>query len=110
LLKSKLASPEKSDKQEKPEKQKPVEKTGVSKPANRKPIESRIKRLEEQMAKLNSKKAAIDARLADPAVYQDRRKIEPILLDQAYVAKELSQLESEWLEKQAELERAAEKS
>jgi len=111
LLKSKLAaSPEKSEKQEKPEKPKPVEKRSVSKPADRKPIESRIKRLEEQMAKLNSKKAAIDAQLADPAVYQDRKKIEPILLDQAYVAKELSQLEGEWLEKQAELERAAEKS
>jgi ATP-binding cassette subfamily F protein 3 len=110
LLKSKLASPEKSEKQEKPERQKPVEKGSVSKPASRKPIESRIKRLEEQMAKLNSKKAAIDAQLADPSVYQDRKKVEPILLDQAYVAKELSQLESEWLEKQAELERAAEKS
>jgi ATP-binding cassette subfamily F protein 3 len=110
LLKSKLAAPEKSEKQEKPEKQRPAEKRSVAKPADRKPIESRIKRLEEQMAKLNSKKAAIDAQLADPAVYQDRKKIEPILLDQAYVAKELSQLEAEWLEKQAALERAAEKS
>jgi ATP-binding cassette, subfamily F, member 3 len=110
LLKSKLAAPEKPEKQETPEKQKPVEKRSVSKPVNRKPIESRIKRLEEQMAKLNSKKAAIDAQLADPAIYQDRRKMEPILLDQAYVAKELSLLEGEWLEKQAELERAAEKS
>ena len=104
LLKSKLPP------LEKPEKQKPVERKRASKPVNRKPIESRIKRLEEQMAKLNLKKASIDAQLADPAVYQDRKKIEPILLDQAYVAKELSQLEAEWLEKQAELERGVEKS
>jgi ATP-binding cassette subfamily F protein 3 len=75
---------------------------------NKKPIESRIKRLEEQMAKLNAKKASIDARLADPSVYQDPKKIEPILADQAYVAKELAQLESEWLQKHAELERAGE--
>src|SRR5207247_9335254 len=34
--------------------------------AARKPIESRIKRLEELMAKLNAQKSAIDARLADP--------------------------------------------
>jgi ATP-binding cassette subfamily F protein 3 len=72
---------------------------------NKKPIEARIKRLEEQIAKLNAKKASIDAQLADPSVYQDRKRIEPILVDQAYVAKELAQLESEWLEKQDELER-----
>ena len=104
LLKSKLPP------LEKPEKQKPVERKSAPAPVNRKPIESRIKRLEEQMAKLNLKKASIEAQLADPAVYQDRKKLEPILLDQAYVAKELSQLEAEWLEKQAELERGVEKS
>ena len=75
---------------------------------DKKPIEARIKRLEEQMAKLNAKKASIDAQLAVPSVYQDRKKIEPILADQAYVAKELAQLESEWLQKQDELERVGE--
>jgi ATP-binding cassette subfamily F protein 3 len=78
------------------------------KPVSKKPIEARIKRLEEQMAKLNAKKASIDAKLADPSIYQDREKIEPVLVDQAYVARELAQLESEWLEKQDELERVAE--
>jgi ATP-binding cassette subfamily F protein 3 len=78
------------------------------KPVNKKPIEARIKRLEEQITKLNAKKAAIDAQLADPSVYQDRKRTEPILLDQAHVAGELAQLESEWLEKQDELERAGE--
>jgi ATP-binding cassette subfamily F protein 3 len=76
------------------------------KAVNKKPIEARIKRLEEQMAKLNAKKASIDAQLADPSIYHDRKKIEPVLADQAYVARELAQLESEWLEKQNELERA----
>ena len=71
---------------------------------NRKPVESRIKRLEEQIAKLNVRKAAVDAQLADPAIYQDREKVAPILADQAYLAKELDQLETEWLEKQAELD------
>jgi len=76
------------------------------KAVNKKPIEARIKRLEEQMAKLNLKKASIDAQLADPSIYQDRKKIEPVLADQAYVARELAQLEGEWLEKQNELEHA----
>jgi ATP-binding cassette subfamily F protein 3 len=86
-----------------PQPKPPVEKKRV---ANRKPIESRIKRLEEQMAKLNAKKAALEGQLADPAVYQDGARLQPLLADQAYLAKELETLEAEWLEKQAELEQA----
>jgi ATP-binding cassette subfamily F protein 3 len=75
----------------------------------RKPIESRIKRLDEQMAKLNGRKAEIDARLADPSIYDDANKeeLKTLILDQAYVAKELEQLETEWLEQQEALENLA---
>ena len=75
----------------------------VEKTQNRKPLESRIKRLEEQMARLTAKKNELEARLADPAVYQNA-SFNDLLADRAYVAKELEQLEAEWLEKQAELE------
>jgi len=73
--------------------------------AARKPIESRIKRLEEKMAKLNAQKAAIDAQLADPASYGEAQKdaLKTLILDQAYVARELAQLEAEWLEQQQRL-------
>src|SRR5882672_8012550 len=76
--------------------------------AARKPIESRIKRLEEKMAKLNAQKAEIDARLADPSAYGEGQKeaLKTLILDQAYVARELAQLEAEWLEQQRRLERA----
>jgi len=76
--------------------------------AARKPIESRIKRLEEKMAKLNVRKAEIDARLADPAAYGEPQKdaLKTLILDQAYVARELAQLEAEWLEQQQKLEQA----
>src|SRR5712675_375550 len=75
--------------------------------AARKPIESRIKRLEEKMAKLNAQKSAIDARLADQAIYSEAQKdaLKTLILDQAYVARELAQLEAEWLEQQQKLER-----
>ena len=75
--------------------------------AARKPIESRIKRLEEKMAKLNTQKAEIDARLADPASYGETRKeaLKALIVDQAYVARELALLEAEWLELQQKLER-----
>jgi ATP-binding cassette subfamily F protein 3 len=76
--------------------------------AARKPIESRIKRLEEKMAKLNAQKSAIDAQLADPGSYGEARKetLKTLILDQAYVARELAQLEAEWLEQQQKLEQA----
>ena len=74
--------------------------------AARKPIESRIKRLEEKMAKLNVQKSAIDAQLADPASYGEAQKeaLKTLILDQAYIARELAQLEAEWLEQQQRLE------
>ena len=72
--------------------------------SSKKNLEARIKRLEETMARLNAKKSAIEARLAEPAVYQDADALKTLLLDQAYLGKELVQAESEWLAKQAELE------
>jgi len=69
-----------------------------AKPANRKPIEARLKRLEELMTRLNTRKGEIETLLADPGVYQDAEALKALLLDQAYVAKELEQVESEWLD------------
>jgi ATP-binding cassette subfamily F protein 3 len=74
------------------------------KPVNRKPIEARIRRLEELMSRLDARKREIEARLADPAVYQDAGAVAALLQDQAYVAREIEQVEAEWLEKQAEWE------
>jgi ATP-binding cassette subfamily F protein 3 len=68
------------------------------KPKPGKPLDARIKRLEELMARLNARKGEIEARLGDPAVYQDAEALKGLLLDQAYVAKELEQVETEWLE------------
>jgi ATP-binding cassette, subfamily F, member 3 len=72
----------------------------------RKPLEARLKRLDEKMAKLNEKKAAIEAQLADPAIYGEAQKdaLKALILDQAYVARELAELEVEWLALQEQLE------
>jgi ATP-binding cassette subfamily F protein 3 len=74
--------------------------------AARKPLESRLKRLDEQMAKLNAKKSALEAQLADPALYGEAQKdaVKALILDQAYVAQELADLEAEWLALQEQLE------
>ena len=77
--------------------------------ALRKPIEIRIKRLEEQIAKLNAVKAGIDAKLADPAIYdpENREKLKTLLTEQAYCTKDLAELEDDWLDRQNELEAAS---
>ncbi|HZM47047.1 MAG TPA: ATP-binding cassette domain-containing protein [Burkholderiales bacterium] len=74
--------------------------------AARKPIESRIKRLDEQLAKLNTRKATIDGQLADQSIYDEGKKdaLKALLVDQAYVVRELSQLETEWLSLHEQLE------
>jgi ATP-binding cassette subfamily F protein 3 len=75
--------------------------------ALRKPIENRVRKLEEQMGKLQEKKAAVDARLADPAIYDaaNKEELKTLLLAQADCAKQLEQVESDWLEQQEALER-----
>jgi ATP-binding cassette subfamily F protein 3 len=77
--------------------------------AARKPLEARLQRLDEQMTKLNARKAALDAQLADPVLYGDDRKeaMKTLVLDQAYVAKELAELEAEWLVLQEQLDAVA---
>ena len=74
--------------------------------ALKKPIENRIKRVEEQMARLNAKKAVIDARLLEPAVYEADKKdeLKNLVADQAFCVRDLGTLENEWLELQEQLE------
>ena len=71
-----------------------------------KPVESRVKRLEEQIAKLSAQRKAVDEKMADPTTYEEGNKeaLKALVLDQAYLAREIETLETEWLEKQAELE------
>ncbi len=75
--------------------------------ALRKPVETRIKRLEEQLAKHNARKETLDARLAAPEIYDaaNKEELKSLLTEQAYCAKEIEQLELEWLEQQEELEK-----
>jgi len=83
----------------KKEEKKEEKKVAVEKKVRtKKPNPARMQRLEKEMSKLNERKAAIEARLADPAVYQDQEAVKALLLDQAYVTKELGETEAEWLE------------
>ena len=74
--------------------------------ALKKPIENKIKRLEEQIAKRNGQKAEVDAKLGEPGIYEaaNKAKLKTLLADQSFFTKDLAQLEAEWLELQEQLE------
>jgi len=74
--------------------------------AARKPIEKQIAQMEKRLDNLSTRKAAVDARLADEAVYAETNKeeLKRLLLEQAELAKALEEVESEWLAQQEALE------
>jgi len=75
----------------------------------KKPIEERIRRIEKKLAEAEAKRKTIDEALALPTAYDDahRETLQQQLVDQAYLTRDIEQLEAEWLEQQSLLERAA---
>ena len=55
---------------------------------------------------MNARKSVIDAQLADPALYGEAQQdlVKTLIVDQAYVARELAQLEAEWIALQEQLD------
>ncbi|HAT31134.1 MAG TPA: ABC transporter [Janthinobacterium sp.] len=77
--------------------------------ALRKPIENKIKRQEEQIAKRNAQKEEVDAKLGEPGIYDagNKAKLKQLLADQTFFTKDLAQLEAEWLALQEQMEALA---
>jgi ATP-binding cassette subfamily F protein 3 len=77
--------------------------------AQRKPLENRLKKVEDLMSKRSTQKSDIDAALADPAIYdaENKPKLKTLLADQVECARELEALEGEWLELHEQLEALA---
>ena len=75
--------------------------------ALRKPIENKIKRQEEQIAKRNAQKAETEEKLGEPTIYDaaNKAKLKQLLADQTFFTKDLAQLEAEWLDLQDQLEK-----
>ncbi len=74
--------------------------------ALRKPLEKRLHKVEADMARLESRKQALDASIADASLYDDARRQErlKVLAEHGDVTKQLGDLEETWLELQGELE------
>jgi len=74
--------------------------------ALRKPLEQKIKRLDDQIAKRAAQKAEVDEKLGESSIYDaaNKAKLKQLLADQSFFTKDLGQLEAEWLELQEQLE------
>ena len=72
----------------------------------KKPLQTRINKIEKEMETLNAEKDALDAFVADPASYEpeQKAKLTDAIRRQADVTARLETLEAEWLEKHEELE------
>ncbi len=75
--------------------------------ALRKPIDTRLQKIEAQMTPLSEKLASLEHTLADSSIYDASRKeeLKQLLEEQVSCKKMLEQLESEWLEQQELLEK-----
>lgn len=74
--------------------------------ALKKPIEASIRKLEQQLEKLQARKTEIDSTLADQDIYAPEHKdqLKALITEQASVTKELEETEMRWLELQEQLE------
>jgi ATP-binding cassette, subfamily F, member 3 len=72
----------------------------------KKPLQTRIAKIEKEMEKLNAEKAQLDAFVADPASYDaaQKAKLTETIRRQGEVNARLETLEMEWLEAHEELE------
>ncbi|MEA3119992.1 MAG: ATP-binding cassette, subfamily er 3 [Paraburkholderia sp.] len=72
----------------------------------RKPLQTRIAKIEKEMEKLNAEKATLDAFVADTASYAPamKPKLTEAIRQQADVRVRLEALEADWLDAQEELE------
>src|SRR6056300_859629 len=74
--------------------------------AKLRPLKQQVEKLEKLVDSTSEKLGAIETQLADPDIYSDARKAElkQLLAQQAEFSSTLSQAESDWMERQEELE------
>ncbi|MBK8186777.1 MAG: ATP-binding cassette domain-containing protein [Cellvibrio sp.] len=77
--------------------------------AQLKPLTNKLKSLEQQLEKHQSRHAEIEAQLSDPTIYDDKNKhkLQALLLEQAKVQSSIEEAEENWLMISEELEAAA---
>lgn len=68
------------------------------------PIKRKIQQIEKELHTKEARKREIEALMADPAIYEEKSKILPLLEEDPVLGKEIEELESRWEELQTRLE------
>ncbi|MFC1834660.1 ABC-F family ATP-binding cassette domain-containing protein [Thermodesulfobacteriota bacterium] len=68
------------------------------------PLKKEVKRIERELELKEARRKEIQDLMADPANYDDREKILPLLQEEPALTKEIKELESEWEDLQVKLE------
>lgn len=68
------------------------------------PIREEIRRIEKELEAKESRKREIESLMADPAIYEEREILLPLLEEDPVLNKEIEKLESRWEELQNQLE------
>ena len=73
------------------------------------PLRQKVKRLEDELQRRQERKTALIAELAEPAIYEagQKDKLKALLLEQRDNNATIAQIEEQWLDAAAELERVA---
>ncbi len=72
--------------------------------AQRRPLERQLKELEQRLERLHQEQNQLEARLADPAIYQDKPQLRETLQRQGQLVGEISQEEEAWMKIAEQLE------
>jgi len=64
----------------------------------RRPLQNRLKQIEQELEKLTAEKTAIETWLADPNIYGDNQRVQEYIQRQGLVVTRLQQVEDQWLE------------
>ncbi|MGB5767485.1 MAG: hypothetical protein WBM38_12195, partial [Arenicellales bacterium] len=64
------------------------------------PLKKRVDRLERKIDELNEQRDSLDARLADPDLYNEdnTETMTALMQDKAYLVKDIAELEEQWMQ------------
>ena len=88
---------------------KDVRRLEAEKRKNLQPLKNRVDRLERKIEELGNRLEEIDRQLADPALYseQDTEAMTSLVQDKAYLAKDIGELEEQWMQATDDYEKAS---
>jgi ATP-binding cassette subfamily F protein 3 len=71
---------------------------GAAQREQRRLLQNRLKQVEKELDQLTVEKAAVEASLAEPAIYENKEKLQQYIFQQVQLVQQLQRAEEKWLE------------